>query len=129
MTMAYSSGNSNFFGEILKVLSDAFDYLREKHKPLPPELKELMYDIQLELIDYPRHNQNINPDSDEMKQLLEFDNLIDLILLKSEELELKMEVDKKEEEYKKARRQLRKFKESKLTVSPLINQSKVKIQR
>lgn len=122
MTMAYSSGNSNFFEEVFKALNDAYNYLRKNEKPLPPEIKELMYDLQLEIIDFPRFNQNINPDSDEMKQLLEFDNVIELILLKNSELELQQEVKTKEEEYNKARQRLMKFREkSHLTVSPILN--------
>ena len=56
MAMAYSSGNSNFFVEVFELLRDTFEYLKEKEKPLPEDQKELLYDVQLQLIDYPKNN-------------------------------------------------------------------------
>jgi hypothetical protein len=74
----------------------------QQDKNLSVDAKKLLYGFQMELID-------TEYDADEMDKVMDLDKLIELVLLKDEELKLRRKVDENKERYVEAKRQLRKF--------------------
>lgn len=114
--MAYSS--KDVFGEALKVIEESMVFLKENRKPLPKSKIERLGDVMIHLINFP--DPETDPTEEEMKEIMEFQDLIDVVWNLNDEIALMEQVRIKEEEYKKARDDLDRYRYQSRSNNPLM---------